>query len=127
MTVNLVERAKEGYARHATPVRSLRASEYEIIARISRRLREAAMNRKTNYPAFVAALHDNRKLWTVLAADVAQRDNALPDELRGRLFWLAEFTEAESARILRGSGDVAILIEINAAILQGLRAESVPA
>ena len=124
--MNLVERAREGYGTSVMPLRSHRASEYEAIARISHRLRSAALNRKTNYPAFVAALHDNRKLWSILAADVAQGGNELPNDLRGRIFWLAEFTEAESRRILRGTGDVGILIEINAAILQGLGIQKEP-
>lgn len=118
--MNLVERAREGYGRNAIPVRSHRASEYEAIAKISHRLRSAALDRKANYPAFAAAISDNRKLWSILAIDVAQAENGLPDDLRGKIFWLAEFTEAESRRLLRGQGDVGILIEINAAILQGL-------
>lgn len=119
--MNATERARDGYGRNAAPIRSPRAAEYEAIARISHRLRAAAQNRKTNYPAFVEALSDNRKLWSALAVDVAQAENALPEDLRARLFWLAEFTEAESRRILQGSGDVAILIEVNAAVLHGLR------
>ena len=118
--MNLVERAREGYGQSAPTVRSNRASEYEAIAKISHRLRNAALNRNHDYPAFVSAISSNRKLWSVLAADVAQAENGLPDALRARVFWLAEFTEAESRRILRGKGDVGILIEINASVLQGL-------
>ena len=118
--MNLLERAREGYGQSAPTIRSHRASEYEAIARISHRLRNAAHDRKRDYPAFVTAVHDNRKLWSILAADIAREGNALPTGLRSRLFWLAEFTEAESRRLLRGEGDVGILIEINACILQGL-------
>lgn len=118
--MNLVERAREGYGQSAPTIRSNRASEYDAIARISHRLRNAALHRKTNYPAFVTAIHDNRRLWSILAADVAQSENPLPAALRARVFWLAEFTEAESRRVLRDTGDVGVLIEINAAILQGL-------
>lgn len=85
------------------------------------------MTRKSDYPAFVAAIHDNRKLWSILAVDVAQPENGLPQELKARLFWLAEFTDAECRKLLRGSGDVGILIEINAAVLQGLGMEREPA
>lgn len=118
--MNLLERAREGYGQSAPTIRSHRASEYEAIARISHKLRSAALNRKNDYPAFVAAVHDNRRLWSILAVDIARDGNALPAGLRSRLFWLAEFTEAESRRLLRGEGDVGILIEINACILQGL-------
>ena len=121
--MNVVERAKEGYGRNAVPIKSHRAAEYEAIARISHRLRAAALNRKTNFPEYVAALSENSHLWTTLAVDVAQPENDLPQDLRARVFWLAEFTTNETRRLLNGQGDVGILIEVNAAILQGLRAQ----
>lgn len=121
--MNVVERAREGYGRNAVPIKSHRAAEYEAIARISHRLRAAAMNRGKNYAEFVSALSENSKLWTTLAVDVAQAENSLPQDLRARLFWLAEFTTHETRRLLKNQGDVGILIEINAAVLQGLRAQ----
>ena len=119
--MKVVERAREGYGRNAVPIKSHRDSEYEAIARISHRLRRAAGNRASNFPEYVAALSENNRLWTTLAVDVAQPENRLPKELRARLFWLAEFTSHETRRILKGDGDVAVLIEVNAAVLQGLR------
>ena len=121
--MNVVEHAKEGYGRNAVPIKSHRSAEYEAIARISHRLRTAALNKEKNYPEFVEALSENGRLWTTLAVDLVQPENALPKELRSRLFWLAEFTSHETMRILRNQGDVAILIEINAAVLQGLRGQ----
>lgn len=120
--MNLVERARQGYGRSVAPIRSVRATEYEAIAKISHRLRQAALNRKGDFPGFARAIHDNRKLWQILATEVAQSENGLPNELRARLFWLAEFVETESRRILRNEGDVGILIEVNASVLQGLSA-----
>ena len=119
--MNVVERAREGYGRNAVPIKSHRAAEYETIARISHRLRAAAVDRNKNYAEFVTALSENNKLWTTLAIDVAQPENDLPQDLRARIFWLAEFTTHETKRILRNQGDVGILIEVNAAVLQGLR------
>ena len=111
------------YAKAGAEVRSPRASEYTAFSRISHALRAAAIERARNYPAFVKALADNRRLWSTLAVDVADDKNGLPQDLRARLFWLAEFTEEETRRILRGSGDVGVLIEINAAVMLGLRGE----
>jgi len=119
--VNVTERAQEAYGRSAAPIKSHRAAEFDAFARITRRLRNAAKARKQDYSGFVAALHDNRRLWTTLAVDVAQPENLLPRDLRARIFWLAEFTDAESRRILEGKGDLAALIEINAAVMQGLQ------
>ena len=123
--MNAVERAKEGYGINAVPIKSHRAAEYETIARISHRLRAATITQRTNFPEFVSALNENSKLWTTLAVDVANPENGLPRDLRARLFWLAEFTEKETRRILRDGGVVAVLIELNAAFLQGLRGQEV--
>ncbi|MHA6327111.1 flagellar biosynthesis regulator FlaF [Roseivivax sp. CAU 1753] len=68
----------------------------------------------------VQALSDNRRLWTALAADVSAGGNALPDELRARIFFLAEFTETHSRKVLRGRASVLPLLEVNTAILRGL-------
>ena len=125
--MNVVERAREGYGKNAVPIKSHRAAEYEAIARISHRLRAAALKRTTDYAEFVEALSANSKLWTTLAVDVAQPENQLPQDLRARLFWLAEFTTQETSRILKSEGDISVLIEINAAILQGLRGQETAA
>ena len=123
--MNVVERAKDGYGQSTVHMKSPRDTEYEAIAKISHRLRAAAQNRKNDFPAYIAALSDNNRLWNTLAVDVAQPGNTLPKDLRARLFWLAEFTNSETRKLLRNEGDIAVLIEINAAVLQGLRAREV--
>ena len=119
--MNVVERAQDGYGRNAIHMKSPRDAEYEAIARISHRLRSAAQNRNKDFAAYVAALHENNRLWTTLAAELAQPENELPKDLRARLFWLAEFTVNETRKLMRNDGDVGILIEINCAVLHGLR------
>lgn len=119
--MNVVERAQDGYGRNAIHMKSPRDTEYEAIAKISHRLRAAAQNRKKDFVGYVSALHDNNRLWTTLATELAQPGNELPKELRARLFWLAEFTASETRKLLKNEGDVGILIEINSAVLQGLR------
>ncbi len=124
--MSVVERAREGYGRNAVPIKSHRAAEYEAIARASHRLRAAALQRNSDFPEYIAALHENRKLWSTLAIDVAHPENGLPQDLRARLFFLAEFTESETRRLMNKQGDVGVLIEINAAVLQGLRGQEAP-
>ena len=118
--MNVAEQARQTYARAAAPIQSPRQSEYAVIGKITHQLRDAARRKDTDFPAFAAALHRNRALWATLAVDIASPDNALPEDLRGRLFWLAEFTDAETGRILGGKGDVAALVEVNAAVMHGL-------
>ena len=60
----------------------------------------------------------------MLAGDVADAANGLPKELRAQIFYLAEFTNQHSTLVLRGEGDVDVLVEINTAIMRGLRSQA---
>ncbi|KUJ78993.1 flagellar biosynthesis regulator FlaF [Ruegeria profundi] len=113
--------AQRAYAQTAAPTRTPRDTEFEAISRITHRLKAATAQRKTDYAGFVQALHENRRLWTVLATGVMDSDNALPDDLRARIFYLAEFTEQHSTQILSNNATVEPLLEINMAVLRGLR------
>ncbi len=115
--------AQRAYQSNATPIRTPRGAEYEVFARVTHRMAGAARKGKTGFAALAEAIHENRRLWTTLALSVADRDNALPDDLRARLFYLAEFTEAHSRKVLRGKAPVAPLVEVNTAIMRGLRKE----
>lgn len=97
-----------------------RATEYAAFARITARLKAADADGRKNYPALAAAIHENRKLWTMLAADVADGDNGLPTQLRARIFYLFEFTTHHSREVLNGKADVGPLVEINTAVMRGL-------
>lgn len=113
--------ARAAYSASAAPIRTHRGSEYDALAKVTQRLRSASASGSTAFPQLVAALHDNRTLWTILAADVAGPGNQLPQELRARLFYLGEFVAQHSPRILRGEASADILIEINTAVMRGLR------
>ena len=113
--------AYSAYAQNSAPTRTPRDTEYEAISKITRRLKAAAAQRKTDFAGFVQALHENRRLWTVLATGVADSDNALPNDLRARIFYLAEFTEQHSSQVLGNNATVEPLLEINTAVLRGLR------
>ena len=78
---------------------------------------------KGDFPALVEALHENNKLWTALAIDVANPDNLLPDELRARIAYLADFTLQHTQKVMRKKENAVPLLEINAAILKGLKQE----
>lgn len=108
----------------ARSLKTPRDLEYEVFARITGRLKTAlaeSANRTT--AALAGALHENRQLWTVLAADLAHPDNGFPADLRARLFYLAEVTQAVTDRILTGSNEGALLIDLNTAVMRGLRGE----
>ena len=73
--------------------------------------------------ALARAIHDNRSLWTALAADVAIETNPLPRPLRAQIFYLSEFTAQHSRKVLAGDASVDVLIDINTAVMRGLRGE----
>lgn len=119
--MNALSKAHRAYGAPAAPTRTPRSVEYDAVARVTRRLRTAEAAGPGSFPEMVAALHDNRALWTTFAADVADAANALPPDLRARLFYLAEFTRAHTSRVLARQAGAGPLVEINTAILQGLR------
>ncbi|PWE32370.1 flagellar biosynthesis regulatory protein FlaF [Maritimibacter sp. 55A14] len=119
--MNASRTAQMGYGAATAPIRTPRGTEYEAFARITHRLRAAAETGGTGLSQLAEALHENRRLWTILAADVAEPGNSLPPQLRAQIFYLAEFTIKHSGEILRGKADAAPLIEINTAIMRGLR------
>ncbi len=122
--MNMTERAQGAYARPDAPLRSPRAVEYDLFARVTRQLTAALASDRA---ALVRALHDNGRMWRVLAADIAGEGNRLPAELRARLFYLYQFTETHSRKVLAGEAEAGVLIEINTAVMRGLRGEGVAA
>ena len=108
--------AQSAYSATATELKAPRTAEYEAFARVTRALKTAE-----RLPARVNALHDNRRLWLVLAVDLADPGNALPEDLRARLISLAEFTRQHTSKVLRNEASADVLIEINTAVMRGLR------
>jgi flagellar protein FlaF len=124
--VNALDQARSAYAAAAAPIRTDRATEFDAFSRVTYDLRSAWDQRDTAYPALVAAIDRNRRLWSILATGVADQQNALPQDLRARLFYLAEFTMSHSRDVLRGKGDVGPLIDVNIAVMRGLRSGDRP-
>ena len=112
--------AQRAYSNSASATRTARSTEYELIAKVSHRIRAAALRGTAGFTDLVSALHDNRKLWTALAVDVAGDGNQLPASLRARIVYLAQFTQLHTSAVLKREASVAPLLQINAAILKGL-------
>ena len=118
--MNVIEQARQAYAPTQMSIRTDRSIEAQLVSQITARLRRAAAANPPNFSVLVAAIHDNRRMWTAMAADVADGDNGLPSALRAQIFYLAEFTEQHSRRVLRRDADTTALIDINTAVLRGL-------
>jgi flagellar protein FlaF len=121
--VNVIEKAHHAYTQNQVAVCTDRAMEAQLIGRITSRLRAAHAPGRGNYPKLIAAIHENRRMWTTMAAEVADGENALPKELRAQIFYLAEFTEHHSQKVMRGLADVTALIDVNTAVLRGLNGQ----
>jgi flagellar biosynthesis activator protein FlaF len=57
-----------------------------------------------------------------LLADLAHDGNVLPTALKAQLIRLGHFVRQFTVGVLKGEGDVQALIDVNNAILEGLRA-----
>ena len=114
--MNSVQLAQSAYSSgQQAPLRTHRGTEYAAFSRVTARLKAPR-----NFNALVSAVHENRQLWTALAADVADADNGLSPDLRARIFYLARFTTQHSSKVLRRKANVVPLIEINTAVMRGL-------
>jgi flagellar protein FlaF len=63
------------------------------------------------------------KLWSFLASEVSDASNALPPQLRASIFYLAEFTRTQTAKVYAGEATPNILVEINTMVMRGLRGQ----
>ncbi|MEN8837655.1 MAG: flagellar biosynthesis regulator FlaF [Celeribacter marinus] len=124
--MNALNMARTAYTNTAAPIRTARGTEYAAFARISAQLKQTSQNKKLEFPKFVTALNHNRRLWTLLASDVADSDNALPKELRAQIFYLAEFVIHHTAQVLAGKADEEALLDVNRSIMRGLQGEGAP-
>ncbi|SNT03306.1 flagellar biosynthesis regulator FlaF [Tropicimonas sediminicola] len=121
--MNAIHMAQKAYGAAAAPVRTSRSVEYAAFLRVTRDLSCAAEAGRTGFASLAKALHDNRRLWSVLASDVASSDNHLPPTLRAQIFYLAEFVEQQSRKVLKGEGSAETLVDINTAMMRGLSTE----
>jgi flagellar protein FlaF len=118
--VNIIELAHRAYAPKTSVLRSERSTEHQLFSEVTTQLRSTAKLLPTSFPKFAEAIHANRAVWTHLAAQVADADNELSEDLRARIFYLSEFTNFHSRKVLKGEADIKPLVDINTAMMRGL-------
>lgn len=121
--MNAVHMAQKAYGATAAPVRTNRSMEYAAFARVTRDLASASKGKGQSFAALAKALHENRRLWIVLATDVVNPENSLPSALRARILYLSEFVEVQSRKVLKGEATTEVLVEVNSSVMGGLAQE----
>ena len=121
--MNATHQAVSAYGRESRPFKSTRGVELDVFTEITRAIDVAAGLGPLGYPQLVRALHSNRQLWTVLAADVSSADNELTSATLAQIFYLAEFVRLQTSKVLKGEGAISALTDINISIMRGLKAE----
>jgi flagellar protein FlaF len=124
-TATATARAQGAYAPASPATHTQRDVEYHAFAHVTGLLSVARdMEEGIERIARLAeAMHENVRLWSALGADVASNDNQLPKPLRVQLFGLANFARTHMTRVLAGAETVDALIDVNLAIMKGLRGE----
>ena len=115
-------KARSAYGRSLGTTTSPKRGEYAVFAQATNRLR-IAQEKSGPIGARAAALHENRRLWIEVGAQVADDENALPYELRQRLFALSVFVQNYSGKALTSDVSLDPLIEINRRIMAGLQTD----
>ena len=118
--MNTLQMAQDVYASSINITRSDRSVEHAAFSKITGQIASAAANGKAGFHELVTALHENQKLWTLIAAEVALPENELPQDLRAQIFYLAEFTSVHTSKVLRQDATADALIDVNTAIMRGL-------
>lgn len=116
----LAERARQGYGAMDRGIHSPRDIEYKAFAKVTRALKLSAEDKTSEIGKRAKALHDNRRLWTILATDLAGSGNKLGPDLRADLLSLAAYSINQSSRAIKNPALLPGLIEINTNMMRGL-------
>jgi flagellar protein FlaF len=115
--------ATSGYKSSAQSISSDRGLEYQVFSQVTRDLAAARVGAHDYHSKIASALSKNMKLWSFLASEVSDASNALPPQLRASIFYLAEFTRTQTAKVYAGEATPNILVEINTMVMRGLRGQ----
>jgi flagellar protein FlaF len=109
------------YQQAATRSESPRETEYRIFGQVTRALIDASQT-PDDVVKRVDALDWNRRLWSTLAADCAQPENGLPQEVRAQIISLSLWVGRHTSAVVRKEEDFEPLIDLNRTMMQGLSA-----
>lgn len=117
-TASLARHAYETSAHVAPTPKTIEADAFK---RVTTLLQNSRHGGASSYRDTVEAVYLNKRLWSLIASDLAEDGNLLPQDLKVGLLNLAVFTETQCKQVLDGTGSVDAMIEINRAVLKGLK------
>ena len=110
----------QAYKTAATRAENPREMEYRLFGQVTRALMHASTVEKTDVATRIDALDWNRRLWSALATDCANPDNAMDKNLRAQIISISLFVSRHSSAIMSGEDVFEALIDINKMVMQGL-------
>lgn len=116
--------AKTGYKTTTRETATSKDIELKIFSSVTSQLSNIDPEEPGGFTKLAEVLHENVQLWTTIMADVAGDGNQLPLELRAQIFNLGEFIRRHTLRVLEGADTVDAIVDINRAIIAGLRESS---
>lgn len=83
---------------------------------------EEAKGQVEDYDSYAAALKFNQLLWTIIQADVVDKENKLPPELKANVLSLSIFVDKQTIKALADAKarHLEVLININKNLAEGL-------
>ncbi len=109
----------QAYQKAQTAAEQPRDVEYRLFAQVTAAL-SRAKERPVKDGTYVEALDWNRRMWSTFSTDCALEGNQLPKDLRARIISIALWVSRYTSDVIRGSGDIDALIDVNRAIMEGL-------
>ncbi len=123
--MNLPAGSHSAYGAASRATGTPRELEYRVFSQVTGQL-SRAMREDRPFSELAKALYDNQRLWTVITMDVSGEQNGLPAGLRAQLVSLAGFIRRHTQQVLRNEANPGVLVEINTAIMRGLRGSLPP-
>jgi len=110
----------QAYKTAATRAETPREMEYRLFGQVTRALMHASTLDSSEIAARIDALDWNRRLWSTLATDCSDPNNAMVPALKAQIISISLFVSRHSSVIMRGEDDFEALIDINRMVMQGL-------
>ena len=85
---------------------------------------EEAKTTLDDYEAYASALKFNQLLWTIIQADIVDKENKLPPQIKANILSLSIFVDRQTIKALANTKEeyLDVLININKNLAEGLMA-----